>query len=94
LKRGAHVTIVARTKSKLDIAVKELLALLPSDSKQKVISVSVDTGSSQEAVNKAFAPAIAEMGSVDVLVNCAGERTLTLRLFSHALLVVLLVLLQ
>lgn len=72
LRRGAHVTIVARTKSKLDIAVKELRSLLPDSSNQKVMSVSVDTGSSQEIVSAALAPAVDKMGSVDVLVNCAG----------------------
>ena len=52
--------------------MKELKALLPPGSTQRVISVSVDTGSSQENVSAAFVPAITEMGSVDVLVNCAG----------------------
>lgn len=52
--------------------MKELKELLPSSSKQKIISVSVDTGSTQEKVTEALAPAVADMGSVDVLVNCAG----------------------
>ena len=78
LRRGANVTIVARTQSKLDIAVKELKGLVPSTSPQKIISISVDTGSSQEKVTKAFEPAVAEMGTVDVLVNCAGKVDLTL----------------
>jgi NAD(P)-dependent dehydrogenase (short-subunit alcohol dehydrogenase family) len=53
--------------------VKELQGSLPPSSHQKIISISVDTGSTQENVTKAFAPALIEMGSVDVLVNCAGK---------------------
>lgn len=67
---------MARTQSKLDAALAKLKAIQASTSSppsnQKVISVSVDTGSSQEAVTAALAPAVAELGTVDVLVNCAG----------------------
>lgn len=72
LRRGANITIVARTQSKLDDAIKELQVLLPHSSKQRVLAVSVDTGSTQEKVSAALAPAVKAMGSVDVLVNCAG----------------------
>ena len=53
--------------------MKELKATLSPNSSQRVLSVSVDTGSSQEKVTKALAPAVLDMGPVDVLVNCAGD---------------------
>lgn len=75
IKRGANITIVARNKEKLDKAHKELEVYDFSITKKhhKIRSISCDTSSSQEAVDKAFSSAVKAMGrEVDVLINCAG----------------------
>ena len=69
-KEGANVTIVARDGQKLVEASKILSAFTQPN--RKVLSVSVDTGSSEDAVAKALAPCVKELGDADVLVNCAG----------------------
>lgn len=71
LRLGANVTIVARDMAKLEAAKKELDKSRKSET-QKVLIVSLDTSKGQEAVDKMLAPAIAELGDVDVLINCAG----------------------
>lgn len=71
LRLGASVTIVARDKSRLEAAKKDLDGSRKSDV-QKVLIVSVDTSKGQEVVDKALAPAISELGDVEVLINCAG----------------------
>ena len=69
-KHGANVTIVARDASKL-AAAREAIAAHQQPNR-KVLIASVDTGSSEEAVVKALAPCLKELGDADVLVNCAG----------------------
>ena len=69
-KKGANVTIVARDKAKLSIAMDELEACKKEG--RRIMSISVDTSSSQEAVSEKLASSIRENGAVDVLVNCAG----------------------
>jgi 3-dehydrosphinganine reductase len=69
-KSGANVTIVARDKKKLDIAVQQIKSFLKRG--REIVSISVDTASSEENVSKAFSPAVEKFGSVDVLLNCAG----------------------
>jgi len=68
--RGANVTVVARDPAKLAAAVATVSACARPG--RSVLSVSVDTGSSEAAVAAALAPAMAAVGDVDVLVNCAG----------------------
>ena len=70
-RKGANVTIVARDKVKLKAAVEELEGCKVEG--RRVMSVSVDTGSSQDTVTHAFAACLRENGAADVLVNCAGE---------------------
>jgi NAD(P)-dependent dehydrogenase (short-subunit alcohol dehydrogenase family) len=78
LRRGANVTIIARNLKKLVAAHTELLSLVDNLTKkdsgiiQKVRYSAVDVSSSEKEVAEALAPAIAELGDVDVLVNCAG----------------------
>lgn len=67
---GANVTIVARNLSKLQQAQKELQQSCKPG--RKVCIAAVDVGSSLESVVSKLAPAIAEQGEVDVLINNAG----------------------
>ena len=69
-KEGANVTIVARDAQKLAEACKIVTACAQPN--RKVLYASVDTGSSEDAVAKALAPCLKELGDADVLVNCAG----------------------
>ena len=71
LRLGANVTIVARDLTRLEAAKKDLDGSRKSDI-QKVKIVSLDTSKGQEVVDKALAPAISELGDVEVLINCAG----------------------
>ena len=75
IRRGANVTIMARNKEKLSDAVKmlEVFDFKTTKKHHKIISISVDVGSSQDNVDKAVSSAVKAMGrGVDVLVNCAG----------------------
>lgn len=65
VKRGANVTIIARTQATLDSAKSELMSL--SKSSQKIQAISVDCTDSQ-AVVRAFE----EVGAPDVIFCCAG----------------------
>ena len=69
-KEGANVTIVARDAKKLAEACKIVATFTQPN--RKVLYASVDTGSSEDAVAKALAPCLKELGDADVLVNCAG----------------------
>lgn len=69
-KHGANVTIVARDVEKLAAAQEAIAAYKQPN--RTVLVASVDTGSSEEAVAKALAPCLKELGDADVLVNCAG----------------------
>ena len=69
-KNGANVTIVARDATKLAAAHEAIAAYKQPN--RKVLVASVDTGSSEEAVAKALAPCLKELGAAEVLVNCAG----------------------
>lgn len=70
LQRGANVSIVARNKDKL----KQAKELLDKECKQgnKILTVSVDIGSSLEGVKDALKGCLNELGEVDVLINNAG----------------------
>jgi 3-dehydrosphinganine reductase len=70
IRQGANVSIVARSKAKLEKAVKEIQPLCRNN--QKILSASVDTSASLQTVVDAFQELIGELGDVDVLVNCAG----------------------
>lgn len=77
---GASViTLVARDSKKLEKAKTELLEMIASEEqtkeiicKTKLCTVSVDVGKSQSEVDTALQPCYDSMGSVDVLINCAG----------------------
>lgn len=77
LSLGANVTIVARDKKKLEVAVKELSILIHTDSKSntntdRIESISLNVSSDLDTVTKALASSISKFGPCDVLVNCAG----------------------
>ena len=74
LSHGANVTIVARDKKKLEVAVKELSNTLVNinDSTKRIKSISLNVSSDLDTVSKALASSVAEFGPCDVLVNCAG----------------------
>lgn len=67
--QGAHLALVARDKSKLEVVKNELLAIKGSG--QKIESFSCDV-SSQEATEKAFHHIVLTLGEPDVLINSAG----------------------
>ena len=71
LRRGCHVTLVGRNKSKLQ-AAKTSLAEYKKYPYQKILALSVDVSHSEEEVIKEFSSAVKVLGPVQVLVNCAG----------------------
>jgi short-subunit dehydrogenase len=70
VKRGSHVTIVARTKSKLEDAVAEI-SKLSNSADQKINYVSADM-TDYSAVLSCIAKATQAAGPLDVLVANAG----------------------
>jgi 3-dehydrosphinganine reductase len=71
--KGANVTILARDELKL----KEKQGILQATAIQagyntKVMIASVDACSGVKAIEKAIEKSVASIGSVDILVNCAG----------------------
>ncbi len=71
--KGANVTILARDEVKL----KEKQCILQATAIQagystKVMIASVDTCSGVKAIEKAIERSVSLLGSVDILVNCAG----------------------
>ena len=72
LKLGANVTIIARDEELLEATKIELLKMISSPSKQKIMSISVDVTSDLYSIEKAVDDAESEMGPVFMLVNCAG----------------------
>lgn len=66
---GARVTIVARNQKKLDAALEDIEPICEAHG-QTASAISCDTGSSFEACQKALCTKA--VGTVDVLVNCAG----------------------
>lgn len=66
VKRGAHVTIIARTQSTLDTALSELKAM--ANKNQIIRARSVDCTDSAAIVD-----AIKELGTPDVIFCCAGK---------------------
>lgn len=69
-KIGAHVTILARNKEKLQNALEEI-EKARSDAQQKITSVSVDV-SDYGALKKEFEVIENSVGPIFGLVNCAG----------------------
>ncbi len=69
-KQGAHVCIVARDAEKLENARKEIAACAQSQS-QKTIRFELDIAN-RDAVLKAGAAIVEQLGGIDILVNCAG----------------------
>lgn len=69
--QGSHVTIFARTVSKLENAKIEIDASCLSMTKQKINYYSVDTADNNDA-KTTFEKAIHEIGAPDILINCVG----------------------
>jgi NAD(P)-dependent dehydrogenase (short-subunit alcohol dehydrogenase family) len=65
---GMDVAVVARGQADLDAAAAELAA----ETGRRVLAVPCDTGSDEE-VREMMRRAVAELGGVDVLVNCAAQ---------------------
>lgn len=68
--RGAHVTIIARNKEKLQKAVEEITAARKYI-QQKISSISVDV-SDFEALKREFVTIENSVGPIFGLINCAG----------------------
>ena len=66
---GARVTIVARNQKKLDVALKQISPYCEANN-QKAMAISCDTSASFEECQKKLVTD--DVGTVDVLVNCAG----------------------
>ncbi|XP_055641223.1 3-ketodihydrosphingosine reductase [Toxorhynchites rutilus septentrionalis] len=71
VKLGANVTIVARNVKQLEKSKEQLLALKIRED-QKIEYRSIDLCSSYGAVEKAFQEIEETVGSIYMLVNCAG----------------------
>ena len=69
-KEGSHVSIFARTVSKLETAAAEVKQTA-NNSAQKINFYSVDTSDNLD-VQKIFTKAIEENGVPDILNNCGG----------------------
>src|SRR5690606_7622327 len=69
-KEGSHVTIIARNKTNLLSAVKELESL-KVDQNQRINWISADV-SDYENLKTELIKLINEIGRVDVLLTCAG----------------------
>jgi len=69
-KEGSHVSIFARTVSKLETAAAEVKQTA-NNSAQKINFYGVDTSDNLD-VQKIFTKAIEENGVPDILINCVG----------------------
>jgi len=65
---GMDVAVVARGRADLEAAASELAA----ETGRRVVAVPCDTGS-DEQVRDMVRRAVAELGGLDVLVNCAAQ---------------------
>lgn len=65
---GADVAVVARGRADLEAAAAELAA----ETGRRVVAVPCDTGS-DEQVREMVRLAVAELGGLDILVNCAAQ---------------------
>ena len=69
---GASVTLVARDQESLDQAKMQLLKLLPSGSRQKIMAFSADVRSDVQLMEQLVADAEDESGPVSMAILCAG----------------------
>ena len=65
---GVEVAIVARTQAPLEAAAKEL----SQETGRRILSIPADTGQ-DESVRAMVQQAAAELGHLDILVNCAAQ---------------------
>jgi NAD(P)-dependent dehydrogenase (short-subunit alcohol dehydrogenase family) len=65
---GVNVAIVARTRETLDAAAEEIAEA----SGQQIVPITADTGDA-ETVSAMVEQAIAALGHIDILVNCAAK---------------------
>lgn len=70
LREGARLSLVSRSQSNLDQALRQLLHAFP-DAKNQIRLIAADLQSPEQAA-QALAQAEQFHGEVDVLVNCAG----------------------
>lgn len=71
-KKGANVTIIARNVQNLEKAKDEILQACENKDTQRVEYLSLNIGADYETVEKALANLENDMGSIYMLVNCAG----------------------
>ena len=69
-RQGAHISIIARDRSKLEIARQEISASI-INSQQKILAIAADV-TQQTTLELAIKQAIAEIGSIHILVTAAG----------------------
>nr|CAG4643703.1 EOG090X00M6 [Lepidurus arcticus] len=72
IKLGANVSLLARTKSKLDQTVEELRPLIRNVKIQQILAFPVDVSGSYDKVEDVISQAQDLFGPVHMLVNCAG----------------------
>jgi 3-dehydrosphinganine reductase len=70
---GAHCCIMGRDKQKLDSALREIRSKVPQKpgSAPKIIAVPCDV-SDRKQLNAAAPSIVADLGGIDILINCAG----------------------
>jgi 3-dehydrosphinganine reductase len=72
VRRGAHVTLVARDMKRLERAREEVKSAAREVDAQHVLILSCDMLSDFDTILASFDRAVHEVGPVDVLINCAG----------------------
>jgi 3-dehydrosphinganine reductase len=68
--KGAHVTIIARDRYKLETAKLEIEAG-KANASQEIMAIAADV-SDRQSIESAIQQAIAQVGKVDILITCAG----------------------
>lgn len=71
-KHGANVTIIARDVQRLEAAKNEILNACENKDIQRVECLSLDIGVNYDNVEKALTDLERTIGSIYMLVNCAG----------------------
>ncbi|XP_071091852.1 3-dehydrosphinganine reductase-like [Haliotis cracherodii] len=71
-KRGANISLLARNQIRLQEAKEEVEKYLQDKSNQRIICISADLSKDAATVEKAVRQAEEQLGTVHLLVNCAG----------------------
>ncbi|XP_015191776.1 PREDICTED: 3-ketodihydrosphingosine reductase [Polistes dominula] len=72
-RKGAHVTIIARDVEKLEKAKYEIMQACKNRDTQRVEYLPLDITKDYEEIQKAFMELEKTMGSIYMLINCAGS---------------------